>query len=128
MKLINKSLINNNIKLLEVKTVDGFQGREKDIIILSCVRTSDIGFLNDINRFIVSLTRGRHILIIVGNVKVLRHNKLWKYNIFIFSLLFDYIIEKSKSKESIKYFKIENQKRKYSNTSAENYTNKKAHY
>lgn len=83
MKLINKSLINNNIKLLEVKTVDGFQGREKDIIILSCVRTSDIGFLNDINRFIVSLTRGRHILIIVGNVKVLRHNKLWKYNIYI---------------------------------------------
>lgn len=80
MKMINNSLHENHIKNIEVKTIDGFQGREKDIIIISCVRSNNgVGFLNEMNRMIVCLTRAKHILIIVGNRKNLETDKLWKY-------------------------------------------------
>jgi senataxin len=54
---------------IEVNTVDGFQGREKDIIIASTVRASEgsIGFLSDIRRMNVMLTRARTNMWIVGH-------------------------------------------------------------
>mmetsp|Transcript_13940 Transcript_13940/g.28550 ORF Transcript_13940/g.28550 Transcript_13940/m.28550 type:complete len:978 (-) Transcript_13940:1621-4554(-) len=65
---------------IEVASVDAFQGREKDYIILSCVRSNDhqgIGFLADPRRLNVALTRARLGIIILGNPKVLCRSYLW---------------------------------------------------
>lgn len=67
---------------IEVASVDAFQGREKDIILLSCVRSNEhqgIGFLNDPRRLNVALTRAKYGLIIVGNPKVLSRQPLWHH-------------------------------------------------
>jgi superfamily I DNA and/or RNA helicase len=76
---------------VEVNTVDGFQGREKDIIIFSTVRSNInskkptlgrldllLGFLTDIRRMNVSLSRARVCLIVVGDLRTLNLNKQWR--------------------------------------------------
>ncbi|XP_020957324.1 protein ZGRF1 isoform X3 [Sus scrofa] len=66
-----------NVKAVQVSTVDAFQGAEKEIIILSCVRTRQVGFIDSEQRMNVALTRGRRHLLIVGNLACLRKNRLW---------------------------------------------------
>lgn len=65
---------------IDFNTVDGFQGQEKEIIIMSCVRASEtgsVGFLSDIRRMNVALTRARTTLWILGNKQSLRRDKIW---------------------------------------------------
>jgi len=69
------------IEGIEIKSVDGFQGREKEIIILSLVRANEkeeIGFLSDIRRLNVAITRPKRKLIIVGDAKTLSVNDTYK--------------------------------------------------
>lgn len=61
---------------VEINTVDGFQGREKPVIILSCVRGNlerQIGFLADLRRFNVAATRAKQKFIVVGHLDTLQY-------------------------------------------------------
>lgn len=66
-----------DVRTVQVSTVDAFQGAEKEIIILSCVRTRQVGFIDSEKRMNVALTRGRRHLLIVGSLSCLRKNRLW---------------------------------------------------
>jgi helicase MOV-10 len=65
---------------IEIGTTEYFQGREKLIIILSCVRskTKTIGFLKNEKRLNVALTRAKALLIVIGNPETLGKNKYWR--------------------------------------------------
>lgn len=68
-------------KLISVNTVDGFQGQERDIIIISMVRSNEegqIGFLRDLRRMNVAMTRARMKLIIIGNTNTLTKHKFYR--------------------------------------------------
>ncbi|KAK2519875.1 Zgrf1 [Columba guinea] len=64
-------------KAVQVSTVDAFQGAEKEIILLSCVRTRQFGFIDSEKRMNVALTRAKRHLLIVGNLACLSKNRLW---------------------------------------------------
>ncbi|CAG9310178.1 unnamed protein product [Blepharisma stoltei] len=64
-------------KHIEVGTIDGFQGREKDVIILSLVRTEGIGFLWNKKRINVSLTRSKFGLWVIGKADCLISDETW---------------------------------------------------
>ncbi|KAJ3708112.1 hypothetical protein LUZ61_011817 [Rhynchospora tenuis] len=71
---------------VKVRSIDGFQGGEEDIIIFSTVRsnsTGSIGFLSNINRTNVALTRAKHCLYIIGNATTLsKSDSVWQKIVF----------------------------------------------
>lgn len=74
-------------QLITVNTVDGFQGQERDVILISLVRANEegqIGFLNDLRRMNVAITRARMKLIILGDASTLTRHAFYRK-------LYDYI-------------------------------------
>ena len=66
---------------ISVNTVDGFQGQERDVIVISLVRSNDegqIGFLRDLRRMNVAITRARMKVIILGNRKTLTRHPFYR--------------------------------------------------
>lgn len=66
---------------LSVKTIDGFQGEERDIIYISLVRSNEkqeIGFLNDLRRMNVAITRAKKKLVVIGDSATIGNSKFYK--------------------------------------------------
>jgi len=79
-QILHRSKLDNQYKkLVEIETIDGFQGREKDIILFSSVRSQNtVGFLQDYRRMNVALTRARHLLVVFGKSETLNNDEKWK--------------------------------------------------
>lgn len=85
-KIKSNSFFRRFRPLITVNTVDGFQGQERDVIFISLVRANEsgqIGFLNDLRRMNVAITRARMKLVILGNATTLTkhtfYHKLMEY-------------------------------------------------
>ncbi len=79
-------------RLITVHTVDGFQGQERDVILISLVRANEngkIGFLNDLRRMNVAITRARMKLMIMGDASTLTRHAFYKE-------LYNYISQRGK--------------------------------
>jgi len=82
-----KDLVRSVPRNVEVKTIDGYQGREKELVILSCVRSNRngrLGFLSDFRRLNVAITRPKCGLIVVGNADTLQHDPVWSSYLHFF--------------------------------------------
>jgi len=70
-----------SLNKVEIETIDSYQGRQVDVVILSCVRAGSsggLGFVNDVRRMNVAITRARRSLWILGALSTLRANKEWE--------------------------------------------------
>ena len=83
-KLVKKRLLpqprlgQKNANEIVVGSVDKFQGDEKEVIILSTVRSEGLGFLTSSPRFNVAVTRAKKVLIVIGNAGNLGNDRNWK--------------------------------------------------
>lgn len=80
-KLFEELWGKKTLKNVAIETIDSYQGRQVDVVILSCVRAGSgggLGFVNDVRRMNVAITRARKSLWILGALATLRANKEWK--------------------------------------------------
>lgn len=83
-RLFEEALGPERAKAVDINTIDGFQGREKDVVIFSCVRSAgvsrhrSIGFVADERRINVGVTRARCALLIVGHAASLASDERWR--------------------------------------------------
>ena len=98
LELLNRALAEHR-PALEIKSVDGFQGREKEAIIISLVRSNakrEVGFLADFRRMNVAVTRAKRQVVIVGDSSTLQSDKH-------LSSLVDYMFEHADVRSALEY-------------------------
>ena len=84
---------------LEIKSVDGFQGREKEAVILSLVRSNpkgEVGFLAEPRRLNVAITRAKRQVVVIANVETVSHDKVLKG-------LMDYLEQNGEVRSAMQY-------------------------
>ena len=90
-QIVKRSALLRRLReVLTVDTIDGFQGQERDVVFISLVRSNDdgsIGFLSDLRRMNVAITRARMKVVVIGNASTLCHHKFYaKLHAYIQSL------------------------------------------
>ena len=90
-QIVKRSAVLRQLReALTVDTIDGFQGQERDVVFISLVRSNDdgsIGFLSDLRRMNVAITRARMKVVVIGNAETLCHHKFYaKLHAYIQSL------------------------------------------
>ena len=103
-----RDIIRSNLpEEVEVKTVDGYQGREKEVIVLSFVRSNpegELGFLKDLRRLNVSLTRAKRKLIAVGDSSTLAVHPTYRRFVEFVREKGTFVEMKDRTWETLKHF------------------------
>ncbi len=80
-KVLEQNFDKSKLHSLSIKTIDGFQGEEKDVIYITLVRSNErqeIGFLNDLRRMNVAITRAKKKLVVIGDSATIGSNPFYK--------------------------------------------------